>query len=209
MPKDIEELKMIVDLAKSDGKKEDENEMLKTVKKQLEDTCAKQQKMLAQKDKQLAEKDKRIEEQKERISELEAMVANKPYVGDGQQPVVFVNQYFLLDCPKTISYVGALDNSMKMFAGHLLLHTMADNTPKRVFDQVNEMTQLEGNSTDRLIDAMEKVAERPVTQENYYGDNVKEKTVIPSVENYQPQIQSQTNNLSPIMSGQQNLLEDE
>ena len=142
MPKDIEELKMIVDLAKSDGKKEAENEMLKTVKKQLEDTCAKQQKMLAQKDKQLAEKDKRIEEQKERISELEAMVANKPYVGDGQQPVVFVNQYFLLDCPKTISYVGALDNSMKMFAGHLLLHTMADNTPKRVFDQVNEMTQL-------------------------------------------------------------------
>ena len=55
MPKDIEELKMIVDLAKSDGKKEAENEMLKTVKKQLEDTCAKQQKMLAQKDKQLAE----------------------------------------------------------------------------------------------------------------------------------------------------------
>ena len=37
MPKDIEELKMIVDLAKSDGKKEAENEMLKTVKKQLED----------------------------------------------------------------------------------------------------------------------------------------------------------------------------
>ena len=70
MPKDIEELKMIVDLAKSDGKKEAENEMLKTVKKQLEDTCAKQQKMLAQKDKQLAEKDKKIEEQKAQIAEL-------------------------------------------------------------------------------------------------------------------------------------------
>ena len=209
MSKNIEELKMIVDLAKSDGKKEAENEMLKTAKKQLEDNCAKQQKMLAQKDRQLAEKDKKIEELEERIRELEEIVANKPYGGDSQQPVVFVNQYFLLDCPKTINYVGALDNRQKMFAGHLLLHTMADNTPKKIFDQVNEMTQLENNSTDRLIDAMEKVAERPVTQQTYYGDNVKEKTVFPGIENYQPQIQTQTNNLLPLAQQPQNLLKDE
>ena len=206
-----EELKMVLELAASKGRKEAENEMLEAQKKQLEEVNAKLLKQLSQKDKQLKEKDKIIEEQRRRISDMEALVANKSCAADGQKQVVYVSQYFLLDGPKTFSYVCALDNTQRMFAGHLLLHTMADNTPKQVFDQVNEMTQLASDPTERLIDSMEKVAERPVKQENIYGDKVGEKTVIPNVGNYRPDIQTQNMNVDLPHMGrdEQELLADE
>ena len=47
-------------------------------------------------------------------------------------------------------------------------HTMADNLPKRIYERVDEITQLEGNQTGRLADAMEKVAEKPTTQNNVF-----------------------------------------
>ena len=86
----------------------------------------------------------------------------------GQHPVVIIQQYFLLDILKTISYVLSLNNSQKMLVGHLLHHTMADNLPKRIYERVDEITQLEGNQTGRLADAMEKVAEKPTTQNIVY-----------------------------------------
>ena len=142
---------------------------------------------------------------------MEALVANNAYDADGQKQVVYVSQYFLLDAPKTVNYVCALDNTQKMFANHLLLHTMAENTPKQIYDKVNEMTQLASDPTERLIDSMEKVAERPVKQENIYGDKVGEKTVIPSVGNYRPDIQTQNMNVALPFTGldTQNLLGDE
>ena len=211
MLKGTEELKMVLDLAASKGRKEAENEMLETQKKQLEEVNMKLLRQLSQKDKQLKERDKIIEEQRRRISDMEALVANNACGADGQKQVVYVSQYFLLDGPKTVSYVCALDNTQRMFAGHMLLHTMADNTPKQVFDQVNEMTQLAYDPTERLIDSMEKVAERPVKQENIYGDKVSEKTVIPSVGNYRPGIQTQNMNVAlPLtLRDNQNLLDDE
>ena len=206
-----EELKMVLDLAASKGRKEAENEMLETQKKQLEEVNAKLLRQLGQKDKQLMERDKIIEEQRRRISDMEALVANNAYDADGQKQVVYVSQYFLLDAPKTVNYVCALDNTQKMFANHLLLHTMAENTPKPIYDKVNEMTQLASDPTERLIDSMEKVAERPVKQENIYGDKVGEKTVIPSVGNYRPDIQTQNMNVALPFTGldTQNLLGDE
>lgn len=206
-----EELKMVLDLAASKGRKEAENEMLETQKKQLEEVNAKLLRQLGQKDKQLMERDKIIEEQRRRISDMEALVANNAYDADGQKQVVYVSQYFLLDAPKTVNYVCALDNTQKMFANHLLLHTMAENTPKQIYDKVNEMTQLASDPTERLIDSMEKVAERPVKQENIYGDKVGEKTVIPSVGNYRPDIQTQNMNVALPFTGldTQNLLGDE
>ena len=122
-----------------------------------------------------------------------------------------INQYILLDAPKTVNYVCALDNAQKMFAGHMLLHTMAASTPKQIYDKVNEITQLEKDPTERLINSMEKVAERPVKQENIYGDKVMEKTVIPHVGNYRPDIYTQNMNVpfAPMEPDNQNLLEDE
>ena len=143
-----EELKMVLELAASKGRKEAENEMLETQKKQLEEANTKLLRQLSQKDKLLKEKEKIIEEQRRRISDMEALVANQTCAAEGQKQVVYVSQYFLLDAPKTFSYVCTLNNSQRMFAGHLLLHTMADNTPKQVFDQVNEMTQLASDPTE-------------------------------------------------------------
>ena len=203
-----EELKMVLELAASKGRKEAENEMLETQKKQLEEANTKLLRQLSQKDKLLKEKEKIIEEQRRRISDMEALVANQTCAAEGQKQVVYVSQYFLLDAPKTFSYVCTLQ---RMFAGHLLLHTMADNTPKQVFDQVNEMTQLASDPTERLIDSMEKVAKRPVKQENIYGDKVGEKTVIPNVGNYRPDIQTQNMNVDLPHMGrdEQELLADE
>jgi hypothetical protein len=161
MLKTTEELKMVLDLAASNGRKEAQNEMLEAHKKQLEEANAKLLRQLSQKDKQLAEKDKTIEELRQRIGDMEALVADNTCAADGQKQVVYVSQYILLDGPKTVNYVCALDNTQKMFAGHLLLHTMADNMPKQVYDKVNKITQLASDPTERLIDTMEKVAERP------------------------------------------------
>ena len=73
------------------------------------------------------------------------------------------------------------------------------------------MTQLASDPTERLIDSMEKVAKRPVKQENIYGDKVGEKTVIPNVGNYRPDIQTQNMNvdLPPMEQDEQELLADE
>lgn len=211
MLKSTEELKMVLDLAAIKGRKEAENEILGAQNKQLEEDNTKLMSLLNEKEKLLAEKDGIIEDLKQRISEMEALLANNTCAADGQKQVVYVNQYILLDGPKTVNYVCALDNTQKMFAGHLLLHTLADNTPKQIYDKVNKITQLTTDPTERLIDTMEKVAERPVKQENIYGDKVSEKTVIPNVSNYRPDIQTQNMNvpLPPMGQNPQNLLGNE
>ena len=142
-----EELKMVLELAASKGRKEAENEMLETQKKQLEEANTKLLRQLSQKDKLLKEKEKIIEEQRRRISDMEALVANQTCAAEGQKQVVYVSQYFLLDAPKTFSYVCTLNNSQRMFAGHLLLHTMADNTPQRML----EGDWFDKNSTNKKL----------------------------------------------------------
>lgn len=173
MTNDIDEFKMILGMARNEGRMEAENTMLKELNKQQEEEIARLRKQLNTKERQLTEKDRIIAVQTERIKELETMVNSQPAQGEGStigagtEPVVVVNQYYLLDRPKTESYVCTLDNDHRMFAGHLLLHTMPDSTPKRIFDQVNKMTQLEANANGRLADAMERVAERPTYGEYY------------------------------------------
>ena len=167
MIESTEELKLVLDLAASNGKKEAQNEMLEARNKQYEETIAMLKGMLEQKDEQLAEKDRQlaekdeiIENQNQRISEMEAIVANSTCAADSQKKVVLV-KYIVLDGSKTVSYVRDLDNNQRMFAGHMLLHTMASITSKQIYDQVNEITQLASDTTERLTDALEKVAERP------------------------------------------------
>ena len=188
MAKDLDELKMIVDLAKTGGMMEARNMMmeeqlqqkneeiasLKEMLKEKDKVIVKKDKQLAEKDKQIEERDRQIEEKDTRIKELESlmvdveMAENGQTAAGGQPPMVIIQQYFLLDILKTISYVVSLNNSQKMLVGHLLHQTMADNVPKRIYDKVDAITKLEGDQTGRLADAMEKVAEKPTTQNNVY-----------------------------------------
>lgn len=184
MPKDIEELKIILDLAKAGGKMEEqlrqtmaENKTLKAQIKEKDKTIEEHVRQLDAKGKEIAEKDMRIRE-------LEAIVAGgavavaAPNADNNKNagsvpPLVVIQQYILLDGAKTVAYVCSLDNDHKMFAGHLLHHTMAANTPKHIYDRVDAMTQLESNQTGRLADAVEKMADKPteptVRAEHYYG----------------------------------------
>jgi hypothetical protein len=132
--------------------------------------------------------------EKEAPDALIIAVGSKPLVPpipglDGEN-VVVVNNYYVLSVPKTYKYVNALDNAGRRFVGHFIHQTMSDGTPQSVMAQVDEMTQLEGSQEGRLADAMEELAKKPTTQNNY-GDMVETKTVIPRVENFQPQIQNQ------------------
>ena len=56
MIESTEELKLVLDLAASNGRKEAQNEMLEARNKQYEETIAMLKGMLEQKDEQLAEK---------------------------------------------------------------------------------------------------------------------------------------------------------
>ena len=188
MAKDLDELKMIVDLAKTGGmmearnlmmeelvkQKDEELAQLKEMLKEKDKVIAKKDRQLAEKDKQIEERDRLIEEKDARIKELESLMVTVDTAEDGQtnaggqHPLVIIQQYFLLDILKTISYVVSLNNSQKMLVGHMLHQTMADNVPKRIYDKVDAITQLEGDQTGRLADAMEKVVEKPTTQNIVY-----------------------------------------
>lgn len=190
MATDIEELRFVADLAHNGGVMqakiehlENENARLRSDNEQLRDELARVR------------------------AEFEEMKATKQQ----NSPTYVVNNFFLLSMPKTYKYVSALDNNERRFVGHFIHQTLEDGTPQSVFAQVDEMTQLEGKPEERLADAMEELAKKPSTQ-NFYGDTVSEKTVIPSVGNYKPQIATQ-NIEAPMPSlGQQQepkQLEDE
>ena len=83
-----------------------------------------------------------------------------------------------------------------MLAWHPEWQKSAPQIEEQILNKQKEQQERQEQKQDKILDSMEKAVERPAT-------------VISHVENYQPQIQSQTNNLSPIMPGQQNLLEDE
>ena len=191
MSQGIEEIKLIIDLAKTGGMLEERTkkieEELKLALEKIAMLEAENKRILEEKDQALDEKDqiinekdKIISEKDMRIRELETIIGNKGTVNsnsvnaDGTTQVVLIQQYILLDGPKTFAYVCSLKDDKKMIAGHMLMHTMVDNTPKCIYDQVNEMTQLEGNQTRRLADAMEKMADKPtappINAEHYYGD---------------------------------------
>ena len=50
---------------------------------------------------------------------------------------------------------------------HMLHHTVPDDTPISVIQQIDEITSLDGNQTARLADAMEGLAKKPTTQNNF------------------------------------------
>lgn len=208
MTKGTEELKIIIDLAQNGGKMEAKNEILQEKMSRYE----KDTKRLENENKKLradlTEKTRECDELKQRNKELEAMMANGSFMGDslesaGQNKVVVVNNYYyVLSWLKTIDYMGGLDADHRMFAGHMILHTLADGTPPQVLNKVNEVTRLENLQDKRLADAIEKVAERPTTEQNVYGDIVENKTEIPNVGTYNAEVKEQSIQLpAPAMGG--------
>ena len=142
-------LNMVVDMATYKGRLEAERE--------------RHMKEIAEKNVEIAELKGLLKKKDERIAELEERLVQQ----SASQPKVMVKQYFLLSAPKTYNYVQALDNNGRRFVGHMFHQTLADDTPKSVLMEVDEMTRLD--CTDkRLADAMEEVAKKKTTELKVY-----------------------------------------
>ena len=118
-------LQMVVNMATNDGRMKAQQEL-------MEAEINKQRELLKQKDNEIVERDKRIAYLEERLAQV--MEQKKPLV---------VNNYYMLSVPKTRDYVCHLDNRDRRFVGHFMHHTLPDDTPMSVIEQVNEMTRLE------------------------------------------------------------------
>lgn len=166
MAKDVEELKMILDMAANGGKMQAQNEMLLDRIAQMENELNEVQYKLAEKTKECEEKDRRIEELEARLM-CEIPSENVENCAKGS--VVMVNNYYyVLSWPKTVEYVGKLDSNGRMSASHFIHHTLPDGINMSFVKRVDELTMLEAPQEQRLADVMEKVAERPTTQNNIY-----------------------------------------
>ena len=193
MEKNVEELKIILDMASNGGKMQAQNEMLQEKLasqdeyiKSLEEEKRKLQEEVVRKTKECEEKDQRIAE-----LEAKAMYEIPSENADEicQSSVVLVNNfYYVLSWPKTVEYVGSLDSNGRVVACHFIHHTLPDNMPVQFIKKVDDLTKLEGSQEKRLADAIEKVADRPTT-ENHYDNYVN----IPSVGTYNNNVEEQNN----------------
>lgn len=181
MAKNIDELKMIIELAHKEGMKQAQLETLQGTVKDLEkklEQMEKDKQRLEEEGKrlrnELAEKARENDEQKARIRDLEGMTASISAIdGTGPGKVVVVNNYYLmLSWPKTVDYMGGLDADHRMFAGHMIHHTLPDGTPLQIHTMVDEATRLENLQEKRMADAMEEMAKHPATENHYHGDIV-------------------------------------
>ena len=189
----IEELRFVADLAHNGGMMQAENAALKAELATQKTVANEQKVLLMEKDKIIAERDEKIVQKNRRIAELEAIVQQQ----NVQQPTMVVNQFFVLSMNKTISYISALDNNGRCFAGHFLHHTLYDGTPSVMMEKVDEITQLAGDVRKELAEAIKESAQKPTTKVN---------TV-----NYNEYVDEQNNQFPelPPMAPTPELLEDE
>jgi len=196
MDKNIDELKFVADLAHNGGMMQAQNEHLKHENERLRHE---------------------IEQLRSEIAGLKAKLDESVVVKqlNSQQPTVVVNNFYVLSVPKTHQYVSVLNNDDRRFVGHFMHQTLSEGTPQFMIAQIDAITQLKGSEEERLADAVEELAKKPTTQNNYgdyvAGDKVKEKTTIPNVGNYQPQITTQNMEvpMPPFEEGGPKRLEDE
>jgi hypothetical protein len=119
-------LQIVVDMAARGGKME-----------ALQEAQDKEIERLIEENRQLkAERAK----DKERIRELEQLLHEQ----QAARPQVVVNNFnfFVLSVPRTRAYVDNLGNDGRQFVGHMLHHTMLEDTPRSMLDKVDEITQL-------------------------------------------------------------------
>ena len=200
MSKDIEELRFVADLAHNGGMMQAENEHLKRDNAKLQVEIEHLKKNNVQQQGEIV----KLQDENRRLrAEMDVM----KYSQAQSQPTVVVNNFYMLSVPKTHDYVCKLDNDGRRFVGHFMHHTLPDNTQRSIIDEVDEMTQLAVSQDDRLADAMEKLASKPTTQNNYgdhvEGDKVGEKNVVPRIENFKPEIQTQSNCFTTSVAGGQ------
>ena len=211
MEKNIEEFKMILDMATNGGKMQAQNEMLQEKIASQDEYIKRLEKEIKKLQNDLGKKTKECEEKNQRIEELEAKamyeMPSENAEADNQGPAITVNNfYYVLSWPKTVEYVGLLDSNGRVGVCHFIHHTLPEGIPIQFIQKVDDLTKLEAPQEKRLADAIEKVAERP-TEENYYGEVVN----IPSVGTYNSNVTEQNNQfpVSQIAGPEQNLLSNE
>ena len=117
-------LMMMVDMAAQGGKMEALQEAKDREIDELRTVCDELRREIAKRD--------------ERIAQLEALVFQQ----ENARPQVVVNQFFVLSVSRTRVYVSSLSNNGRQFVGHMLHHTMLEDTPRSMLDKVDEITQL-------------------------------------------------------------------
>lgn len=189
----IEELKFVADLAHNGGMMKAQNEALSADLTKLQTELNEMKVHVMEMQVMMAAKDEEIAAKNRRIAELEAMVQQQ----NSQQPTMVVNQFFVLSINKTISYISALGNNERCFAGHFLHHTLTDGTPPMMLAKVDEITSLQGDVNRELADAIKEVANKPSTTIN--------------AANYNAHVDDQNNNFPelPPMAPSNALLADE
>ena len=105
-------LMMMVDMAAQGGKMEALQEAKDKEIDELRTVCDELRREIAKRD--------------ERIAQLEALVFQQENV----RPQVVVNQFFVLSVSRTRVYVSSLSNNGRQFVGHMLHHTLAEDTPR-------------------------------------------------------------------------------
>lgn len=193
MDNKLEELKFVADLAHNGGMMKAQNEALSADLTKLQTELNEKKVQLMEMQVMMAAKDEVIAAKDRRIAELEAIVQQQ----NSQQPTMVVNQFFVLSMNKTISYISALDNSGRCFAGHFLHHTLTDGTPPMMMAKVDEITNLQGDVNRELADAIKEAANKPTTTIN--------------AANYNAHVDDQNNNFPelPPMAPASALLADE
>lgn len=162
MENKLDEFKFVADLARNEG-------VLQAKYDSLKDDYIR----LKEENDQLRKDSERLREENRRLQ--------AHHEENWNQPKVVVNQIILLSWPKTCSYVNGLGDEGRQAVCHMLHHTVPDDTPISVIQQIDEITSLDGNQTARLADAMEGLAKKPTTQNNFgnignYNGHVDEQT---------------------------------
>lgn len=181
MTNDPDSLKIVIGLAKENGRAEQQNEFLI---KELEEVKSRLATVSSERDfyKQESETYKnalREEKEKNRIltlrnAELQDVIAQDVSQGRLANPLnkVVVLNYYMLSVEKTVRYCGSLDDNYRLMINSLFQFSLPDNTPRHVYDKVNEMTKPLGvKRTEELSDAMKTAATRPTNDTKIFPQN--------------------------------------
>ena len=181
MTNDPDSLKIVIGLAKENGRAEQQNEFLI---KELEEVKSRLATVSSERDfyKQESETYKnalREEKEKNRIltlrnAELQDVIAQDVSQGRLANPLnkVVVLNYYMLSVEKTVRYCGSLDDNYRLMINSLFQFSLPDNTPRHVYDKVNEMTKPLGvKRTEELSDAMKTAATRPTNDTRIFPQN--------------------------------------
>jgi hypothetical protein len=109
-----------------------------------------------------------------RNAELQDLIVQDISEGRLANPLnkVVVLNYYMLSVEKTVRYCGSLDDNYRLMINSLFQFSLPDNTPRHVYDKVNEMTKPLGvKRTEELSDAMKTAATRPTNDTRIFPQN--------------------------------------